>query len=57
VVLEVNTPQGGQPLAGLSTNLRVEPGQNVTAGQLSTSAGEYELKIGFARAALPRGQP
>lgn len=57
VVLEVNTPQGGQPLAGLSTNLRVEPGQNVTAGQLSTSAGEYELRIGFARAALPRERP
>jgi hypothetical protein len=57
VVLEVNTPQGGQPLAGLSTNLRVEPGQNVTAGQLSTSDGEYELRIGFARAALPRERP
>lgn len=51
--LEVKTPTGGAPLAALSTNLRMQPGEKITAGQLSTSAGDYELNIGFARAALP----
>jgi hypothetical protein len=55
--LDINTPRGGQPLAALATTLRVEPGQRLTAGQLSTSAGEYQLNVGFARAALPEGRP
>lgn len=55
ILLELNTSHGGEPLAALSTQLQVEPGQKVTAGQLATSAGEYELKIGFARADLPEG--
>jgi endonuclease/exonuclease/phosphatase family metal-dependent hydrolase len=51
--LEVQTPLGGQPIAALSTHLQLEPGQGVTAGQLATSAGDYELKIAFAREDLP----
>lgn len=57
VWLDINTPQGGQPLAALATNLQVEPGRKVTAGQLATSAGDYELTIGFARAQLPGATP
>lgn len=53
VWLDINTKQGGQPLAALATNLDVEPGQTVTAGQLATSAGEYEFTIEFVRARLP----
>jgi len=57
VWLEVSTPHGGEALGALSTNLDMDPGQKVTAGQLATTAGEYELKIAFARAALPEGKP
>jgi hypothetical protein len=57
VWLDINTPQGGQPLAALATNLQVEPGQKVTAGQLATSAGDYELTIGFVRARMPGATP
>jgi hypothetical protein len=53
--LEVDTPTASQPVAALSTNLRMEPGQNVTAGQLANSAGEYQLKIAFALHDLPQG--
>jgi len=45
VWLEVSTPHGGEALGALSTNLDMDPGQKVTAGQLATTAGEYELKI------------
>jgi hypothetical protein len=54
VSLELATPNGNEPLAALSTNLQVEPGQTITAGQLATSAGEYQLKISFAREDLPQ---
>ena len=55
ILLELNTSHGGEPLAALSTQLQMQPGQKLTAGQLATSAGDYELKIGFARADLPEG--
>jgi hypothetical protein len=54
--LGVVTPNGGRPLAGLSTNLEMEPGQKLTAGRLMTAAGEYQLKIAFAEAELPASQ-
>jgi hypothetical protein len=53
VWLEVKTPAGEAPLAALATNLRMRPGERTTAGQLSTTAGEYELRIAFSRANLP----
>lgn len=56
--LEVRTPSGAEPLAALSTNLRLRPGQKVTAGELSTMSGRYILKVAFARASLPsEGRP
>lgn len=56
--LEVQTPAGsaggeaarGNTLAALSTNLRVRPGERVAAGELATTAGRYELKVGFTQA-------
>lgn len=57
VWLEVATPHGGEALGALSTNLNLDPGQKVTAGQLATTAGEYELKIAFSRADLPEAKP
>ena len=57
VWLEVATPHGGEALGALSTNLNLDPGQKVTAGQLATTAGEYELKIAFSRATLPEAKP
>jgi hypothetical protein len=56
VWMEVSTPHGGQAVGALSTTLNMDPGQKVTAGQLSTTAGEYELKIAFSRATLPEGK-
>jgi hypothetical protein len=53
--LEVRTPTGDAPLAALATNLRMQPGEHTTAGLLSTTAGQYELRIAFSRAELPGG--
>jgi hypothetical protein len=50
--LELKTTHGGEPLAALSTDLRLETGQKLAAGKLTTSAGEYELKIDFAGSRL-----
>lgn len=55
--LELKTPQGGQPLAALSTTLQMRRGQRLTAGKLATSAGEYELKIEFAGAEVGDSKP
>jgi hypothetical protein len=52
LMLELKTPSGHRPLAALSTTLQLQPGQKVTAGRLTTSAGEYELKIEFKEADL-----
>lgn len=46
--LELNTPKGKEPLAALATTLQLHPDQSVTAGKLTTSAGEYELRVEFA---------
>ncbi len=53
--VEIQTPRGDQTLAALATDLQVEPNHQIKAGQLVTSAGAYELHIGFAQAAMPRG--
>lgn len=50
--LEMRTPTGTEPLAALSSSLRLQPGQKVTAGELSTTSGRYVLKVAFARASL-----
>ena len=50
--LEMRTPTGTEPLAALSASLRLQPGQKVTAGELSTTSGRYVLKVAFARASL-----
>jgi hypothetical protein len=52
---ELQTPQGDRPLASLATTLDLRPGEKLTAGQLVTSAGPYELSIAFSRSALPEG--
>lgn len=57
VWLDVKTPQGGEPLAVLSTHLQARSGQTLTAGKLATSAGEYELVIEFASADLAEDMP
>ena len=55
--LDVNTLQGGEPLAGLGTNLQMEPGRQLSAGKLTTSAGEYELNVEFASTELAEDTP
>jgi hypothetical protein len=52
IMLELLTPNGTEPLAALSTDLRMQPGQRVTAGELCSSSNRYTLKIGFERASL-----
>jgi hypothetical protein len=54
--LEVRPPHGGEALAALATNLLVRPGARVAAGELATTAGKYELKVGFTttRSGPPR---
>lgn len=52
---EIRTPSGAEPLAALSTDLRMQSGEKRTAGELSTSAGKYVLNVGFARASFPSG--
>lgn len=54
---EVQLPQGGQTVAALATDLHLEPNQRIRAGQLTTSAGAYELDIAFAQAASPSVGP
>jgi hypothetical protein len=46
--LEMKAPGGDTPLAALATTVRIQAGQKLSAGKLSTTAGEYELKIDFA---------
>ena len=57
VWLELKTPEGGEPLAALATNLQMRRGQKVTAGKFATSAGEYELKIDFASTDRAENKP
>jgi hypothetical protein len=52
LMLELRKPTGAEPLAALSTNLRMQPGQKRTAGELCTSSNRYVFKVGFAKAAI-----
>lgn len=55
--LEIRTPRGNEVLAALATNVQMKPGDRLSAGQLATTAGEYELKISFAEARLGAERP
>ncbi len=53
VWLEIENPQApSETLAALATQLPLAPGQVVSAGQLATTSGAYELKVGFARSSV-----
>ncbi len=52
---EIRKPTGSEPLAALSTDLRLQSGEKRTAGELSTVSGKYVLNVGFARARLSSG--
>jgi hypothetical protein len=43
------TPKGSEVLGALETTLQVEPGQKLSAGNMVTTAGDYELQIAFGR--------
>jgi hypothetical protein len=48
---ELQGEQGaGRTLAALATDLPVQPGQVLGAGEMATSSGHYALKIAFAQA-------
>lgn len=49
---QLTTPHETDVLAALETTLEVEPGQKLTAGNMVTSNGDYELQIDFGRAQL-----
>lgn len=57
VWLAIKSRVGAETLAALSRNLQLRPGQKTNAGNLTTSAGAYELKIGFASADLAGSKP
>jgi hypothetical protein len=50
--LELKTPHRKEPLAGLATTLNFKLGQPLSAGKLTTSEGEYELKVEVASTEL-----
>jgi hypothetical protein len=56
LLVEIKAPSGSQPIAGLATTLQLQPDQQVSAGQLNTEAGPYDLTIVFAHAALSSGR-
>jgi len=53
---ELATPRGTEVLAALATTLRIESGQRLSAGNMVTSSGDYELQIAFARADADRDE-
>jgi hypothetical protein len=48
--LEAVGSHSQQTLGALATTLQAEPGEKMNAGELTTSAGSYQLRIGFAEA-------
>ncbi len=50
-----NTHEKSATIAALSTQLPLAPGQVVSAGQMATVSGTYELKVGFVRAKANSG--
>jgi hypothetical protein len=55
--LDLKTPQGKEPLAVLATTVQVHPGQPLSAGKLTTSEGEYELKVEVTSTELADRKP
>lgn len=56
--VEVKSPrEPGQMLGALATSLPVAPGRVVEAGELVTSMGAYELRVGISQAELPANPP
>jgi anti-sigma factor RsiW len=53
---QLTTPHHSQVLAALETTLNVEPGQRLSAGNMVTSNGEFNLEIAFGRANLDPGR-
>ena len=51
---ELQTAHGGEAVGALATQLRLQPGQKTSAGELVTTSGAYRLKIGFSQANLQR---
>ncbi len=47
-LLKLNQPS--EALAAIATSLQARPGDVLNAGQMVTSAGEYQIKIAFSRA-------
>jgi hypothetical protein len=46
-----------ETIAAMSTEMPLAPGQVISAGQLTTKSGQYELKVGFTRAAIGSKTP
>jgi hypothetical protein len=42
-----------EPIAALTTQLKVAPGQSTRAGEMNTVSGPYRLSVAFAQAELP----
>ena len=50
------TPAGAEPLAAIETTLQVKPGEKLSAGNMVTTTGEYELQIAFGRSQLGQSE-
>jgi hypothetical protein len=47
---ELQSPRGGQAIGALATQLQLHPNQKVAAGEMMTTSGAYQLKVGFSQA-------
>jgi hypothetical protein len=46
------TATGAEALAALETTLQIKPGQKLSAGNMVTTSGDYELQIAFGSSDL-----
>jgi hypothetical protein len=53
---QLTSPRGAEVLAALATTLSVEPGQRLSAGNMVTSSGDYELQIAFANTQIDQDE-
>jgi len=51
---QIQTPHGNDVLGAVSTSLQMNPGQKLTAGEITTERGSYRLKVAFGRYDLPQ---
>jgi hypothetical protein len=49
---QLMTPKGAEVVAALETTLQIKPGQKLSAGNMVTTSGDYELQIAFGRSEL-----